>query len=84
MQGYLNLYDVDIDSDGDDDVQLFAQTGITDTDFNAPTGSTRLYQRYVTISNKTASSYDATMTVRWYDNGVQKSLVLTRTIANVY
>ncbi len=84
MQGFLNLYDVDTDSDGDDDVQLFAQTGVTNTDFTAVTGASRLYQRYVTISNKTSTTYDATITVRWYDNGVQKSLVLTRTLANVY
>lgn len=87
-QGYLSLYDLDLDGGTDWESQIYAQstsTGVSPGYMYSPSASRSLFQRVITIDYPSSSDYyDATITVHWYDNGVRQTLSLTRSIANVY
>lgn len=84
LSGKISLYDVDIDGDGVADTQMFAQRGVTNTDFTV--SEQGLYRRRFTVVYATdGSAYDATVTVTWTDyHGLSHSIDLTRTIRNIY
>lgn len=87
-QGFLSLYDLDLDNNTDWESQLYAQsmaTGVSTSDMRALLINRSLFQRIITIDYPSGSDYyDATVTVYWYDNGVQQTLSLTRSIAHIY
>lgn len=86
-QGYLSLYDMDLDGGTDYESKMYAQAsigGMTGIMY-APSEDRRIFQRIITIDYPSGSDYyDATVTVYWYDNGVQQTLSLTRSIAHIY
>lgn len=60
--------------------QLYANRGAS----TAYTSTATIYSRTLTVSNTSADSFDLTSTITWTEDGISKSLSLTRTIANVY
>jgi type II secretory pathway pseudopilin PulG len=88
--GYLTLYTLDLG--GGDSMDLYAQANVTESGFS--TQETRAFTRTVTITyndtngdgsnDNDDASYDATVTVTWTQRGVDHSISLTRTIADVY
>jgi hypothetical protein len=83
--GYLDLYGLDIDGDGTNDTQMYAQTGISSLpNMKAALTNRQLYQRQILISDVTDDSYVATVTISWTEKGQTKSLTLTRSISNVF
>lgn len=86
-QGYLSLFDLDIDGGSDWESQMYAQSTIaTSSTITSTAVNRRLFRRLITIDYPSASSdyYDATITITWTDHGQTKTLTLTRSIANVY
>lgn len=88
-QGYLSLYDMDLDGGTDWESQLYAQstaTGVGTSDMRALAINRRLFQRVITIDYPSGSNYyDATVTVTWTDShGVEKSAERRRRISNIY
>ncbi len=91
-QGYLTLYGLDLDGDGNSDMDLYAQANVTESGFS--TQETQAFKRTVLIeyndtnvdgsNDNDDASYDATVTVSWTQRGVTHTISLTRTIANVY
>jgi type II secretory pathway pseudopilin PulG len=87
--GFLDQYEYelseDLDGDGSNDtISIYLQDGV-----NPAGGFTAVdeeaYQRLLTIDyNGESDSFELTSTVYWYVNGEQKSLSLTRLIANIY
>lgn len=81
--GYEDLYSVDLDSDGTEDVELYAQTGISDSRFSV-LESHAFFRTASIVYSATGDSYDATVTVTWREHGNTHSVQFTRTLAHVY
>lgn len=87
--GYLDLYELDlgadIDGDGSDDtIQLYAQTDMTDT-VGFTSVEEKAFHRVLEFDyDATGEAFDVTVTVSWLQRGEEKTITLTRTIANVY
>ena len=83
--GYLSLYHYTT-GDGDE-VPLYLQSGISGGfGFIEDADNSEVFRRLLTFDNDDggADSFDVTVTVTWTIDEVEKSLSLTRTIANVY
>lgn len=63
--------------------QLYAQKGATCSSCTSASVAT-IYSRTLTVANTTTNSFDLTVTITWTEDAIDKSLSLTRTIANVY
>lgn len=84
-QGYLTLFDLNLDGGSDWESQIYAQSTLTTgTTIASDTDNRRLFRRLITIDYPSSDYYNATITVTWTDHGETKTLSLTRSIANVY
>ncbi|MFA4814781.1 MAG: type II secretion system protein [Candidatus Gracilibacteria bacterium] len=84
-QGYLDLYSIDLNGDGNGEANMYAQSHITTVpDMSAPVENREMFQRIIGIDYPAPDYYDATATIYWYDHGVRQTLSLTRSIAHVY
>lgn len=81
-RGTLTLYNLDIDGDGSEDSEIYAQSGLTGAtivDFEDTT-----FRRTVTCVFSGSTTMNATVVVSWISKGLTHQVSLTRTIANVY
>ncbi|MFA6023709.1 MAG: hypothetical protein WC777_00625 [Candidatus Gracilibacteria bacterium] len=91
-EGYLDLVTVDLDEDGTMDTQLYAQTGATIVGdmLSIQEDHVGIFKRTIHIDSVSTdeagvpNSYEATVTVSWDQNGIEKSLSLTQSIAHIY
>ncbi len=82
--GWLDLYDYKVDWDGDgsvETIQIYAQTGAVGPNVNSV--ENKVFKRTIEVVYNGLDAFDATVTVEWNVRGVDKSLTLTRTIANI-
>ena len=82
--GWLDLYEmqVDIDNDGSDEtLSFYSQTGAAGPGITSI--SDRAFKRTIEVVYDGTDAFDATVTVSWNVKGVNKTLTLTRTIANI-
>lgn len=84
-EGWMDLYSYSLDLDGlpgNEEIFLYAQTGET------AAGLTSLepmsFKRSLEVTYQGPDAFDATVTVEWNVRGVNKTLSLTRTIANIH
>lgn len=85
-QGYLTLFDLNLDGGSDWESQMYAQSTVaSSTTITSDADNRRLFRRLITIDYPSGSDYyNATITVTWTDHTETKTLTLTRSIANVY
>lgn len=86
-QGYLTLFELDIDGGSDWESQMYAQSTLASSStITSSAVNRRLFRRLITIDCPTSCDdyYNATITITWTDHNVSKTLTLTRSIANVY
>lgn len=86
-QGYLTLFELDIDGGSDWESQMYAQSTLASgPTITSDAVNRRLFRRLIAIDCPTSCDdyYNATITITWTDHNVSKTLTLTRSIANVY
>ena len=81
-RGALTIYNLDIDGDGTEDSEIYAQSGLSGGIILDSEDTT--FRRTVICMFDGSSTMDATIIVSWISNGVSHEVSLTRTIANVY
>lgn len=84
-QGFISLYDIDANLDGNAETQIYAQSGISGlAEMSTQSENRRIFQRTIAIDYTNPDYFTASVTVTWTENGVAENLILTRTIAHVY
>ena len=84
-QGYLTLFDLDIDGGSDWESQMYAQSSLASgSTVTSDAINRRLFRRLITIDYPSSDYYNATITITWTEHNESKTLTLTRSIANVY
>lgn len=79
---FVSLYSRSIEGlDGPRDILMYLQSGIVDSNFTLI--KENAFQRLVNIDTIDEYSYDVTVTVKWWVDGVEKNIQLTRTIGNI-
>lgn len=81
--GYLDLYEVDLESDGTADLELYAQSDVIRPEFKLI--SSNVFRRILTVSrNPGEESYEANITVSWELHDNISSISFPTTIAHIY
>lgn len=84
-QGYLTLFDMNLDGGSDWESQMYTYSTLTGVaDMTSTAANRSMFQRSITIDYPSSDYYDATIVVTWYDHDVLKTISLTRSIAHVY